>query len=213
MLELEIIAFVFLFFCEKNVTHNQKHLYTLEEDALNLLKYLLDETVCAFPDFEILHTCIDPAWSRLECNQSFCTDVCALWWARRLTYILHSAELHLVKKNKKKNLLLLFFFPLLNGAITTWSPFTYWLPRAMVISWVWLCISNAPVLQRRPASVKYCQPSLHPPPKNIRQHSQEVKSTHQRKGEAGREGFYWDFSFLYHYDYMSTPCPLPSLLL
>lgn len=165
-------------------------------------------------DFEILHTCIDPAWSWLECNQSFCTDVCTLWWAPSLTYILHSVELHLVKR-KKKYPPPPFFSPselrhhhLVSIHLLIAGGHGDQLGLALCLAFLMpLCFKRGP-----------CKilSAFATPPRNIpvflRQHSQEVKSTHQRKGEAAHEGFFWDLSFLYHYDYMSTLCPLPSVL-
>lgn len=44
------------------------------------------------------------------------------------------------------------------------------------------------------------------------QHWQEIKLTHQRKkAKLHTRILYWDF-FPYHYDYVSTQCPLPFLL-
>ena len=62
---------------------------------------------------------------------------------------------------------------------------------------------------------EHCQPSLQPPQNFcmiLHQHSQEIKLAHQRKGQATRRVSARG-RFLYYYDYVSTRCPLPSVLL
>lgn len=76
-------------------------------------------------------------------------------------------------------------------------------------------IYNAPALQKE-ASIKHCQPSLHPPKMSAWSSisiSQEIKLTHQRKDHGAHVWFLYRDFFLYYYDYVLTLRPLPSLLL